>query len=84
MFLMNTDPASYGRVVALSMRAMKTRNSEYIADIFEQVAKKLAGAETRDPRDAGGEAGAGDMGSIMSALGMSNDAAPNGYNQPKE
>lgn len=84
MFLMNTDPASYGRVVALSMRAMKTRNSEYIADIFEQVAKKLAGAETRDPRDVGSEAGAGDMGSIMSALGMSNDAAPDGYNQPKE
>ena len=85
-FLMNTDPASYGKVVALSMRAMKTRNSEYIADIFEQVANKLAGAETRDPRDANGGAdvGAGDMGSIMSAIGMSNDAAPDGYNRPQE
>ena len=65
---------------------MKTRNSEYIADIFEQVASKLAGAETRDPRDANGGAdvGAGDMGSIMSAIGMSNDAAPDGYNRPQE
>ena len=83
-YLMNTDPASFGKVVALSMRAMKTRNSEYIADIFDQVANKLNQAPTMDPRAAqGGPAGGADMGSIMSAIGMTNDAQPDGYNQPK-
>lgn len=83
-YLMNTDPASFGKVVALSMRAMKTRNSEYIADIFDQVANKLNQAPTMDPRAAqGGQSGGADMGSIMSAIGMTNDAQPDGYNQPK-
>lgn len=85
-FLMNADPASFGRVVALSMRAMKTRNSEYIADVFEQVANKLAPAPTMDPRSvANGEpAEAVGPSAIMSALGMTNDGAKEGYNRPKE
>ena len=81
---MNADPASFGRVVALSMRAMKTRNSEYIADVFEQVANKLAPAPTMDPRSvANGEAAeAVGPSAIMSALGMTNDGAQEGYNRP--
>lgn len=83
-FLMNTDPASYGKVVALAMRAMKTRNSEYIAEIFEQVANKLGGAQTMDPRAvASGAMEQGNPGEMLSAMGATNDMAPAGYNLPK-
>jgi len=84
-FLMNADPSSYSKVVALGMRAMKTRNSEYIADIFEQVAQKLQPAPTMDPRAvaSGAVEGEDNIGALASAIGMSSDAAPDGYNKPK-
>jgi hypothetical protein len=82
--LMQTDPASYAKVIAIQTKGMKTRNSEYIAKVFEDIAAKLSGAQTQDPRAAGeGAQGNSSAGAIMSAAGMSNDAQPAGYNQSK-
>ena len=85
--LLHTDPASYAKVVEIQVKGMKTRNSEYIADIFEQVAQKLSGAQTQDPRQAMGNrqanGGTSNAGALSQAIGMNNDAAPAGYNQPK-
>ena len=83
--LLQADPASYAKVVAIQTKGMKTRNSEYIAKVFEDVANKLSGAPTQDPREGNTsqQSGGTAAGSIMSAAGMTNDAQPAGYNQPK-
>ena len=88
--LMQTDPGKYAEVVALKAKVMKTRNSEAIADIFNQVAKKLEGVPTQDPRQVPpitpgvqGQQGGTSAAGMMSAAGMTNDAQPAGYNQPK-
>jgi len=84
--LMNTNPASYAKIVSIQTKSMKTRNSEYIAEIFEEIAEKLSGAQDRDPRDVGAQsqqqAGTSAQ-AMMSAMGATNDAQPAGYNRPK-
>ena len=84
-FLQQASPASYAKVVALSMKAMKTRNSEYIAEIFGEVANQLQPAPTADPRLIGNapQAQGGGAGAMLDALGATNDLAPDGYNRPK-
>ena len=84
--LMNTNPAAYARIISIQTKAMKTRNSEHIAEIFEDIASKLSGAEDRDPRDVGNSPQANEGTSaagMMSAMGATNDAQPDGYNRPR-
>ena len=84
--LLNTNPAGFAKVVELQLKGMRTRNSEYIAQIFEETAQKLSGAPTQDPRQfqgAQGSQGANQVPAMMSAAGMSNDSAPDGYNAKK-
>lgn len=85
--LMNTSPGKYAEVVALKAKVMKTRNSEYIAKVFSDVAKKLEGSPIQDPRTAGQQGqpqqGGTSAAGMMSAAGMTNDSQPAGYNLPK-
>lgn len=83
--LMNTNPAGFLKIAGLNVKALRSRHSEEIAEIFEQTAQMLGGAETRDPRDANNppQEGNSPIGALMSASGMTNDAQPDGYNNPQ-
>lgn len=83
--LLQANPAGYAKVAEIQLKGMRTRNSEYIAQIFEDTANKLGGAETRDPRDAVSQQAQGNsVPAMMAAAGMTNDSAPEGYNASKQ
>jgi hypothetical protein len=83
-FLMNTRPAAFAKVLNLHVKALKSRHSEEIAEIFSETAQMLEPAQTRDPRDVAAQQGQGGgegIGALTDALGATNDAQPAGYNQ---
>lgn len=84
--LMNTNPSGYLKIAGLNVKALKSRHSEEIAEIFEQTAQMLGGAPTMDPRmvqGGGQQGGENPIGQMMSAAGMTNDSQPDGYNKAK-
>jgi hypothetical protein len=83
-FLMNARPAAFAKVLNLHVKALKSRHSEEIAEIFSETAQMLEPAQTRDPRDVAAQQGQGGgegIGALTDALGATNDAQPAGYNQ---
>lgn len=78
--LMNTNPALYFKMVAMSTKSNKTRNSEAVAQIFEQAAQALQPAPVQDPRMAQGqlgmpgtEGGATPASQMAHTMGLSNE-----------
>jgi hypothetical protein len=78
------SPGDYFELVGMSIQGLKTRNSEFISQKFFNLAKKLGASPTMDPRlmnkQGGGQQGGSPIGEMISALGMDNDAQPEGYN----
>ena len=78
-FLMNTNPAGYGMVTSLNIRASKARYADVIADIFQQTSVMISQGQL-DPSLAA----IGDTRAVMSgALGGSNGNHVNGPSSQK-
>lgn len=78
--LMNTSPALYFKMVAMSTKSNKTRNSEAVAQIFEQAAQALQQAPSQDPRMLQGQLGmpgtegdASGASKLAHTMGLSNE-----------
>ena len=84
--LRNVSPGDYLEISGMHIQSLKGRNTEEISQIFYRNAQKLTGAPTVDPRtvESGGMNGTnGQVGSpqrLLSAMGATNDAKPQGYN----
>ena len=78
--LLQTNPALYFKMVSMSTKSNKTRNSEAVADIFEQAAQALQQAPNMDPRQAQGQLGmpgtegdASGASQLAHTMGLSNE-----------
>jgi hypothetical protein len=78
--LLNTNPGLFFKMVAMSTKSNRTRNSESVAQIFEQAAAALQQAPNQDPRLAGGQLGmpgtqgsASPAGQLAHTMGLSNE-----------
>ena len=77
--LANANPASYMKMLAISLRSMKSEHSEEFAQLFEQTAEQLGFVNTEDPRayqqnaNLGGNSDPKNGGAqLANALGMQN------------
>jgi len=86
--LLNANPGDYFQIAGMHIQSLKGRNSDDIAKLFYKNAKALNTVPTTDPRlmnqqsglnGTNGQSGQGPA--LLSAMGATNDAKPEGYNR---
>jgi len=79
------SPGDFLQISGMHIQSLKGRNSDEISQIFYKNAAKLTGAQPMDPRtvNQGSNPGGGNGQAMLSAMGATNDAKPEGYNNAR-